>query len=67
MKSYVLLGGRLGYINIPMGRMTGEVNLWGQNLLNEHQLEFVRDLSNGTVMGTFQIPRTYGVELRVRF
>jgi iron complex outermembrane recepter protein len=67
MKGYALLGGRLGYVNIPMGSMTGEVDLWGQNLLNEHQLEFTRDLGNGTVIGTFQAPRTYGLELKVQF
>ena len=67
MKSYVLLGARLGWINIPMGSMTGEVDVWGRNLLDKHELEFVRDLSNGTVIGTFQAPRTYGVELRVKF
>ncbi len=45
----------------------GELSVWGRNLLDNDELEFPRSLGNGTVVGTFQIPRVYGVDLSVRF
>lgn len=35
--------------------------------LSKGDLEFPRDLSNSTVVGTFQIPRTYGVDSAINF
>jgi iron complex outermembrane receptor protein len=67
MKASTLLGARLTYGNIQLGSATASVSLWGRNLLDEKELEFVRDLSNGTVMGTFQIPATYGLDVKVNF
>ena len=61
------LGARISLGEIPIGDFTGRISLWGRNLLDEDEIEFSRDLSNGTVVGSFQIPQTYGVDFRMDF
>ena len=47
--------------------MTARVSIWGRNLLDEDEIEFSRDLSNGTVVGSFMVPLTYGIDFGVSF
>jgi iron complex outermembrane recepter protein len=61
------LGARISLGNIPIGGLTARLSIWGRNLLDEDEIEFSRDLSNGTVVGSFQIPRTYGLDVRMDF
>lgn len=68
LKSRWDLGLRMTLADIQLGQRTlGRVSLWGRNLLDNDELEFVRDLENGTVIGTFQPPRSYGVDLSLEF
>lgn len=63
-----LIGARLSLAAIPLGSdMKGRVSVWGKNLTNSDKVEFARDLGNSTVVGTFQTPRTYGVDFSVDF
>lgn len=61
------LGARISLGEIPIGGLTSRLSVWGRNLLDEDEIEFSRDLSNGTVVGSFQIPRTYGFDIRIDF
>jgi iron complex outermembrane receptor protein len=61
------VGARIAWNDIPIGGMTARVSLWGRNLLDEDELEFSRDLSNGTVVGSFMVPLTYGIDVGVKF
>lgn len=63
------VGARLSLADIPLGRdnTRGRVSLWGKNLTNSDEVEFARDVGVGQVVGTFQQPRTYGVDFSVDF
>ena len=68
MKANWQIGARLSLADIPLGdERKGRVSLWGRNLTDADELEFTRDLGNGTVIGTFQVPRTYGVDFAMDF
>ena len=55
---------RLTLDDIAWGRLVnGTLSVWMRNALGRRQLQFARDLGNGTVMGSFADPRTFGVEL----
>jgi len=67
-KANTQLSARLSLTDIPIGaNTTGRISVWGRNLLDTDELEFPRDLGNGTVVGTFQVPRTYGVDVSFKF
>lgn len=57
---------RLSLVDLPIGGAKAKVSLWAQNLTNNHKLEFARNLTT-TVIGTFQVPRTYGVDVGFAF
>ena len=68
IESRTQLGARLTLAEIALGDETvAEVSAWGKNLLDSDEIEFARDLSNGTVVGTFEVPRTYGLDFVVNF
>lgn len=58
---------RLSLVDLPMGPVKVRTSAWVQNLTNNNKLEFARDLGNGLIIGTFQVPRTWGVEFGVQF
>lgn len=62
-----LVGARLSLFDIGVGNGKAKVSLWGRNLLDEDEPEFLRDLGNGTVIGSFMVPRTYGVDFSIDF
>jgi iron complex outermembrane recepter protein len=62
------IGARITLADIPFGgHLSGRVSLWGRNLLDTDELEFPTYLGNGTVVGSFQVPRTYGMDLTMSF
>jgi iron complex outermembrane receptor protein len=62
------VGARFNLADIALGANTsGRFSLWGRNLLNSDKLQFARDLGNGTVVGSFEEPRTFGVDFTVDF
>jgi iron complex outermembrane receptor protein len=60
------LNARLSLIDLPVAGSKVRISGWVQNLTNNRELEFARDLSTA-VIGVFQVPRTYGVDLGFRF
>jgi len=57
---------RLSLADLPLGGGKAKVSAWVQNLTNNHELEFARNLSTN-VIGTFQVPRTWGVDFGFEF
>ena len=57
---------RLSLVDLPIGGAKAKVSAWVQNLTNNHKLEFARNLSTN-VIGTFQVPRTFGVDVGFAF
>ncbi|WP_336951277.1 TonB-dependent receptor [Sphingobium aromaticivastans] len=61
LNSRVDVGARIALNDIPIGGTKARISLWGQNITDNDELEFARDLG-GPVIGVFQVPRTYGVD-----
>jgi iron complex outermembrane receptor protein len=62
-----LVGARLSLVDVPLGdKIKGRVSLWGKNLTDSDEVEFSRDVGNA-VVGTYQLPRTYGVDFSADF
>jgi iron complex outermembrane recepter protein len=60
------VGARLTLADIPLGGVRGNVSVWGKNLLNNDDFEYIFQIS-GRFIGTFQTPRTYGLDFKVQF
>lgn len=60
------INGRLSLTDLPIGGSKVQVSAWVQNLTDNRKLEFARDLSTA-VVGVFQVPRTYGIDLGFKF
>ena len=61
-----LLNARVALTRIPVGSLTGEVALWGKNLLDDDSI--VQIVPLGFAIASFyQEARTYGVDLRIEF
>jgi len=65
-KATTLVGARIALVDLPLGNGRWQVAAWGRNLLDEDELEFVREI-NGNIIGTFMAPRTYGVDVKLDF
>ena len=57
---------RVSLVDLPLGGAKVKVSGWVQNLTNNQKLEFARNLTTN-VIGTFQVPRTWGVDFGVNF
>ena len=57
---------RLSLVDLPIAGTKVRLSGWVQNLTNNKELEFARDLSTA-VVGVFQVPRTYGIDLGLAF
>jgi iron complex outermembrane receptor protein len=66
LQSHFDLNARLSLVDLPIGSTKMRVSAWVQNLTDNQELEFARNV-NGLDLGTFQIPRTYGVEIGFQF
>ncbi|MEO6093943.1 MAG: TonB-dependent receptor [Novosphingobium sp.] len=60
------INARASLVDLPVGGTRVKVSGWIQNLTNNKKLEFARNLTTN-VIGTFQVPRTYGVDLGFQF
>ena len=67
LPSHYDINARISLSEIPVGGGYVKVSAWVQNLTNNKELEFARDLSNGSQIGVFQVPRTYGLDLGIEF
>ncbi|MCG3169346.1 MAG: Vitamin B12 transporter BtuB [Pseudomonadales bacterium] len=68
MEAVARVGARLDFANIRLGdNATGRFGIWGQNLLDEDEMEFIFSLGGPTVTATYMRPRTYGVDFSVQF
>jgi iron complex outermembrane receptor protein len=70
IESVGLLNLRLGVNEIPLSGATAEVALWGRNVTNEEHI--ANDIDFGPAFGNltpayFLEPRTYGIELSIRW
>ncbi|WP_311269490.1 TonB-dependent receptor [Sphingobium sp. WCS2017Hpa-17] len=61
------LGARITIADIPLGVLKGSVSLWGKNLNDSDKLEFLFPVIDTWVVGSFQTPRTFGVDLRIEY
>jgi len=52
--------------DIPVGGVKGKLSVWAKNLTDEQNLTFSYDLGTNT-SGTYDLPRTFGVDLAVDF
>ena len=61
------IGTRLTFADIPLGNVKGRISLWGKNLNNSDKPEFLFPVFDTWAVGTFQAPRTYGVDFGIEF
>lgn len=66
LPSHFDINARLSLIDLPIGGTKARISAWVQNLTNNLELEFARNLST-SVIGTFQVPRTFGLDLGFEF
>ena len=60
------INARLSLVDLPIAGTKAKLSAWVQNLTNNQKLEFARNLSTN-VIGVFQVPRTYGLDLGFQF
>ncbi|MBF9152294.1 TonB-dependent receptor [Novosphingobium jiangmenense] len=60
------INARLSLMEIPVGGSKVNASVWVQNLTNNQKLDFARNLTTN-VIGVFQVPRTWGVDLGFAF
>lgn len=65
-KSLFTINARATLGNVPLGPTNGTLSIWGRNLTNKQQLNFIAN-TGVTASGLFDDPATYGVDLRVEF
>ena len=64
--AYWLFNARVSLLDIPMGALTGKVSMWGKNLTDEHQLNYVAPFGL-YIPGQYIYPRTFGADISVQF
>jgi len=65
--AYWLLDARVSVVDIPMGgNLTGKVSMWGKNLTDEHQLDYVAPFGL-YIPGQYIPPLTFGADITVQF
>jgi iron complex outermembrane receptor protein len=63
---YWLLNARLALVDLSIGKTVGRISAFVRNLADERDLSYA-SLSGATVDGTYERPRTYGIELNFDF
>lgn len=61
------LGARATLADIPLGTAKASVSVWGKNLTNNNKFEYLFQVLPKQILGTFQTPRTYGIDFRVEY
>ncbi|HQR03069.1 MAG: TonB-dependent receptor [Proteobacteria bacterium] len=68
LKAQTNLSARYTLANIKLDtRTTGRVSIWGRNLLNNNKPEFLFTLGGNSITGTFQQPKTYGIDFAIDY
>ena len=64
-----IVNARLSLVDLALPALdaTGEVSLWSRNLLDEQHVNYKSINASLGTYGTFNEPRTYGIEARLRF
>jgi len=67
--SSFIVNANLALADITMGSGTGSVSLWSRNLLDESHIYRISAANRGTIgdYANFNPPRTFGVELRIKY
>ena len=60
------INARVSLVDLPIGGANAKISAWVQNLGNNSKLEFARNLTTN-VIGTFQVPRTWGMDIGFEF
>lgn len=60
------INARLSLVDLPVAGAKVRISAWVQNLTNNQKLEFARNLSTN-VIGTFQVPRTFGIDFGFKY
>lgn len=55
------INARVSLLDIPIGGTNARISAWAQNLTDNDELEFARNLTTN-VIGVFQPPRTFGID-----
>jgi iron complex outermembrane receptor protein len=63
---YWMANARVSLLDVPVGSTRGSLAVWVKNLTDERKLYFDSNYGN-IVGGAFEEPRTYGVDLSVKF
>jgi iron complex outermembrane receptor protein len=63
----VVVNGRLALANYPLGGSMATISLWGRNVLNEEHLFYKSRSVTSGVSGFYNEPRTFGVELNLKY
>ena len=61
------LGARVSLAQIPLAGMKGTVSIWAKNINDSDELEFLFPLIDTWVVGSFQTPRTFGLDFRLAY
>jgi hypothetical protein len=65
--AYWLLNLRASLLDIPLSNgLTGKVSMWGKNLTDEHQLNYVAPFGL-YIPGQYIPPLTFGADITVQF
>ena len=64
-----IVNGNVTLADIGMGGANANISLWSRNLLDEEHIYRVSVANRGTIgdYANFNPPRTFGVELRLKF
>jgi len=67
--SSFIVNANLALADIPMGSGTGSISIWSRNLLDESHVYRVSAANRGTIgdYANFNPPRTYGIEMRLKY
>ena len=60
------INARLSLVDLPVAGTKVRISAWVQNLTDNQKLEFARNLSTN-VIGTFQVPRTFGIDFGFKY
>ncbi|HEY4079599.1 MAG TPA: TonB-dependent receptor [Burkholderiaceae bacterium] len=68
LKAHATLNARFSMANLPLGdASSAKLAFWVRNFNNSRPLSYVFTLGNKTALGTYEDPRTWGVELSVAY
>ena len=68
LKAHATLNARFSLANLPLGEAgSAKLALWARNLTNSRPLSYVFTLGNKTALGTYEDPRSVGLDLSLAY